>query len=266
VPGLEFVATLMADAPALPPEYGYYQRLLARDQSEAADLLEKHLKSEPAETVYDSLLLPALNYAERDRLELRLSPEEEAAVIEGTKELIDDAHEWIPKAPSSAKSEGPKPEALPASELVPVLGYAANGPGDELALRMLQHLLEGSSLLLDINSGRSLASELVALVREGGYGIICIADLPPSAPSKTRYLVKKLRSAFPDVKVVVGRLAPPALADESADELIAAGANHVTSTLLDTRVRLLELAATSGPAVTRPANVAAPPQAQVLAR
>ena len=45
VPGLEFVGTLMADTPALAPEYGYYKRLLARDQSEAADLIERHIKS-----------------------------------------------------------------------------------------------------------------------------------------------------------------------------------------------------------------------------
>jgi predicted PurR-regulated permease PerM len=35
VPGLAFVGLLMDDTPALAPEYGYYQRLVARDQSEA---------------------------------------------------------------------------------------------------------------------------------------------------------------------------------------------------------------------------------------
>jgi len=69
VPGLEFVGMLMADTPALAPEHGYYQRLLARDQAEAADLIERHIKTEPHRSVYDALLLPALNYAERDRLE-----------------------------------------------------------------------------------------------------------------------------------------------------------------------------------------------------
>ena len=69
VPGLEFVGTLMADTPALAPEYGYYQRLLARDQGEAADLIERHIKTDTPRSVYDALLLPALNYAERDRLE-----------------------------------------------------------------------------------------------------------------------------------------------------------------------------------------------------
>jgi hypothetical protein len=41
----------MADTPALAPEYGYYQRLLARDQSEAADLIERHIKTEPPRSV-----------------------------------------------------------------------------------------------------------------------------------------------------------------------------------------------------------------------
>src|SRR6185503_14912491 len=75
VPGLEFVGLLMADTPPLAPEHGYYQRLLARDQSEAADLIEQYIKAEAPGTVYDALLLPALNYAERDRLEQRLSPD-----------------------------------------------------------------------------------------------------------------------------------------------------------------------------------------------
>jgi hypothetical protein len=62
------LGTLLSDTPALAPEYGYYQRLLARDQSEAADLIERYIKTESPRSVYDALLLPALNYAERDRL------------------------------------------------------------------------------------------------------------------------------------------------------------------------------------------------------
>ncbi len=45
VPGLQFLSTLMADAPALSPDAAYYQRLLARDQGEAFDIIEKYLKS-----------------------------------------------------------------------------------------------------------------------------------------------------------------------------------------------------------------------------
>ena len=108
VPGLEFVGMLMADTPALAPEYGYYQRLLARDQGEAADLIERHIKTEAPRSVYDALLLPALNYAERDRLEQRLSADEETAVIDATRELLSDAAESIRRL---------QPEPSPADDL-----------------------------------------------------------------------------------------------------------------------------------------------------
>ena len=54
VPGLEFVGTLMADTPPLAPEHGYYQRLLARDQGEAADLIDQYIKTESPRSVYDA--------------------------------------------------------------------------------------------------------------------------------------------------------------------------------------------------------------------
>ena len=47
VPGLAFVGLLMDDTAALAPEYGFYQRLVARDQSEAAELIDSHIKTGP---------------------------------------------------------------------------------------------------------------------------------------------------------------------------------------------------------------------------
>ena len=67
-----------------------------------------------------------------------------------------------------------------------------------------------------------------------GYRIVCIVDLPPSVPSKTRYLIKKLRSAYPDLKIVVGRLSPSTLADDTTQPLLDAGANYIGSTLAET--------------------------------
>ena len=88
VPGLDFLSTLMADSPALAPDVSYYQRLLARDQSEAAEIVQRHAASQSIETVYDALMLPALNYAEQERLEERLSARKKRAVIEATGELL----------------------------------------------------------------------------------------------------------------------------------------------------------------------------------
>ena len=234
VPGLGFVGTLMADTPALAADYGYYQRLLARDQSEAADLIERHIKTDTPRSVYDALLLPALNYAERDRLEERLSPDEETSVIDATRELLSDAA-------ASIRHLNSEPAAPLDGSLLPgprkplrVLGCAINGVADELALAMLVHLLDDLPIAVDVTAVR-MASELVSLVQEREFSVVCFADLPPSPSSKTRYLVKRVRAAVPDVRILVGRWAPPALADESTQVLRDAGANHVASTLLDTR-------------------------------
>jgi predicted PurR-regulated permease PerM len=235
VPGLEFVGTLMADTPALAPEYGYYQRLLARDPAEAADLIERHIKNEPWGTVYDALLLPALNYAERDRLERRLSVDEESAVIEATRELLSDAAESLRRLKPPPSTGTLEASPLPGPrEPLRVLGYATNGVADEVALTMLAHALDGLPILIEMTNTRMLASELVSLVRTENVSIVCLADLPPSPPSKSRYLVKRLHDALPDLRILVGRWGPPALADESTQTLRDAGATLVATTLVET--------------------------------
>jgi hypothetical protein len=246
VPGLSFVGTLMADTSALAPEHGYYQRLLARDQSEAAELIDNHIKTEPPHTVYDTLMLPALSYAERDRLERRLTPDEETAIVDVTRELIVDAADSIRRVAKAETVATPATGSEDSAVLGPrkpldVLGYAVNGVNDEVALSMLAHLVDDLAISIEILGTRMQAHELIALVREREFSVVCFADLPPSPSSKTRYLVKKLRAALPDVRIAVGRWAPRALADDSAQALRDAGANHVASLLVESRDYLGEL-------------------------
>ena len=232
VPGLEFVSTLIADEPVLDADVSYYQRLLAGDNAEASDILERHLASESAETVYDAVMLPALSYAERDRIEGRLEPEEEQAVIDATGELLAETLE--------ASGRG-----VPASTggQVDVLALPADGAPDALALRMLAQLLQETPIVLDIRERATLSADVLESVKQGRYRAVCIADIPPSGPSRSRYVVKRLHALVPDLPIVVGRWAPDELADESTEALTSVGANHVASRLLDTRVQLLRLAA-----------------------
>ena len=269
VPGLEFLSTLMADAPVLAPDIGYYQRLLAHDQSEASDIIDRHLKAQSPETVYDALLVPALNYAERDRLEGRLSVEEETVVVEGTRELMSDAAvaSRLARATrargddASATTETAAVTTNPVTAPVTVLAYPAGGLPDELSLRMLGQLLEDTPVALEITSERMLSAEILAAVEQHGYRIVCIADLPPSPPSKTRYLVKKLRAASPELQIVVGRWAPAPLADDNPRALLDAGANHVSSTLLETRDQLSQLALRISPPSS---DVETPPKPRLV--
>jgi predicted PurR-regulated permease PerM len=259
VPGMKFLSTLLADEPALPADMHYYQRLLAHDPSEASDVIDRHLKAEAPETVYDALLVPALNYAKQDRLEQRLSSHEEQEVVDSTRELLGDVTASTKLAARNEPGETPArakvQTVVPEPERTLVLAWPANSQSDELALTMLGQLLEQSPVELEILSEQRLSAEIVAAVEQRGCATVCIADLPPSAPSRTRYFIKKLRAALPALNIVVGRWAPPALADDQPELLLNAGANYVESTLIATRDRLCELARLApGPAASSPAS------------
>jgi predicted PurR-regulated permease PerM len=228
VPGLEFISTLASDEPVLTLDVAYYQRLLAGDSAEASNLLDKH-PPDDERNVYDAVMLPALSYAERDRIEDRLSPEEERAVVESTRELLAD----------TALIEAPSVAAAPPHD-GPVLGVAAEGESDALALRMLGKLLRDTPLALDVHEPTSLmTADLVAAVQNGRYKMICIADIPPSPSSRSRYLIKRLRAIAPHVPIVVGRWAPAELADEDTRSLLAAGATAVSATLAECREQMM---------------------------
>jgi predicted PurR-regulated permease PerM len=262
VPGLEFLSTLMADLPPLSPDVAYYQRLLAGDQGEAFDIIEKHLKTNAPETLYDAILVPALNYAESDRLEDRLTTEQEALVVDGTRELMSDAmaaaREARPSVTDEAGERTDMEDVAPPQKTQVVLAYPASSAADELALHMLGQLLEKTPIAMEVLSSHTLISELITAIQERGCPIVCIADLPPSPPSKTRYLIKKLRIALPDVKIVVGRWAPAPLADEDARPLMEAGATHVASTMSETTNQLRQLAELSPQIQPDPQTTAKP--------
>ena len=133
-----------------------------------------------------------------------------------------------------------------------MLGYAVNGAADEVALAMLAHLLDDLPIAMEITGTRMQAVELVSLVGGGRFSVVCFADLPPSSSSKTRYLVRRLRSALPELRIAVGRWAPPALADESSQVLRTAGANQVAATLAETRTYLEGLCEPTLPADPTP--------------
>ena len=244
VPGLDFVSTLISDAPVLTADVSYYQRLLAGDHAEASELVERHVATETADSVFDQVMLPALSYAERDRIEGRLELEEELAVVSATADLL---------------AESFPPPAEPATvEERAVLGLAADGAPDVLALRMLSRLLGDDPLVLDVRERSILSAELLAEIKQRRFVAVCIADIPPSAPSRSRHVVRRLRALVPDLPILVGRWAPSELADESPDALVAAGATAVASTLRETREQLLHLAA---PAASTPAATDARPNA-----
>ena len=108
VPWLDFIGVLMSDQPAMESNISYYQRLLAMDQAEAAEIAEEHLKNHPRELIFDAVLIPALSYARRDRELGRLTEDGEQFVFRATREIVEDLNSLMPESspatPDSVKA------------------------------------------------------------------------------------------------------------------------------------------------------------------
>lgn len=236
VPQLEFLYVLLGDEQALTPGVTYYQRLLARDQDEAAQLVLTQAKTLPPDQVYDELLVPALNYVKRDREREDLTEADEQFVFLATREIVEVLGERKPADPAISKGEISPP--LQAPPKVRILGCPGHDEGDRLALEMLWQLLDPAVWEVEVLSLELLSAELVALAGEKAPAVICIGALPPGELAHTSYLCKRLRARLPEAKIVVGRWGLKDNVEQNADQLREAGADEVATTLLESRRHL----------------------------
>ncbi len=232
VPHLEFLEVLLGDEPALDPQTSYYQRLLARDQDEAAALVLTRLKTAPPEQIYDEVLVPALNYAKQDRAREELSEADELFIVRATREIIEDLGE---RQAIEAQAAGEGPDV---ARKVRVLGCPGHDEADRLALEMLRQLIDPARWEMEVLSVDMLSAELITLVAERSPPVICVGALPPGGLAHTRYLCKRLRARLPGAKIVVGRWGLKGDVERDQAQLLEAGADQVETTLLGTRDHL----------------------------
>jgi len=203
VPQLEFFDVLLSDEDMLEPHANYYQRLLAGDLDESNRIIEKQLEEKTVVEVYDTVVLPALALAENDSHRGLLDEVKLEYIRDSIRELIEEMGERMAASAAAVEpsSERSPEEPLPHHSIVCL---PARDEADELAAMMLVQLLEARGLSAHAASVRSLASEMLDQVAEQDAGIICISAVPPLAATHARYLCKRARGRFPDVKLVIG--------------------------------------------------------------
>jgi predicted PurR-regulated permease PerM len=267
VPQLESFSVLLGDEPALESSVSFYQRLLARDQDEAEELVQQHAQAHSLEQVYDDLLIPALNFARRDRERDELTDRDEEFILRATREIVEDLGEQAgiaaESATANATANGSVAEIAEEAgrPTVLVLGCPARDDADELALQMLKQLLNSEKWEMEVAGVERLASELVALAVERKPAIICIGSLPPGGLAHTRYVCKRLRARLPHARIVVGRWGLQGNLEAQQEQLKEAGADEMETTLLATRRQLSGLLPVLAQATTQRAAepVAVPP-------
>jgi predicted PurR-regulated permease PerM len=244
VPQLKFVGVLIGEESPLETHTSYYQRLIAKDDDEAAELVDEYLQTHTLDEVYDDLLLPALTSAKRDRGQDALTDEDVQFVVQATRAIVEDLGV---RQPQAATLPADAPELLVGEVRVaplppvPIFGCPARDAVDELALQMFRQLLDPTRSALEIVSPEVLTAEVLSLVEQQRVGLVCIAALPPGAVAPTRYLCKRLRIRFPELKIVVGRWGFTGNIQEDRMRLLSAGADEVVITLRETRSHVMQL-------------------------
>jgi predicted PurR-regulated permease PerM len=241
VPQMEFITVLMSDEGIAESKIIFYQRLLARDQAEAAHIVAEYLRNQPRERLYDELLLPALKYARLDRERGKLTEVDEQSIFRATREIVMklDSEQTAPPHPiDPEESVGGDPRLLPKMK---ILGCPAKDEADEVALLMLQKLLDSDLYELEIVGEEKLTSEVVVMTVEKKTGLVCIGALPPDGLVQSRHLCKRLRGVSPKPKILVGRWGSTEDKDEIRNLLFSEGADQVAISLIEARDQIKNL-------------------------
>jgi CheY-like chemotaxis protein len=242
VPQLSFLNTLLSDEEALPPEARFYQRLLAMDPEEATDIAEEYLLANSLEALYDNVLLPALRLAEEDRHHGDLDDSKERFILTVMRELIDELGIKAVQVADTLRSDDAS-DAVRAAKLtdVPVLCLPARDEADEIAGVMLSQLLVAKGLRVVLVSVQSLSGEMLVQVSEEAPGVVCVSALPPLAETHARYLCKRLRRQFPQLKIVVGLWQTTGSTKKAQARLLETGIDHFVTTLAEASRHLVQV-------------------------
>lgn len=243
VPQLRFFDVLLRDQPVLDPPVVYYQRLLARDQEDAAEVVEEYVNAHPPATVYDELLIPALLLAWQDRRHKALAEEDEAFVLQATREIMED----LQTSPPAKEDEHARDNTLAVGVLpspIRIFGFPAHHEAEEVIIQMLRKLLQQSGCDVEMVSTRTHAADVVERIRHAGPALVFIAALPGGLP-QVRYLCTYLRQACPELPIVVGYWGNKDAFDKNLTRLRQAGASYLVTSLQQGYSRLQTLSAES---------------------
>ena len=239
VPQFAFLSIMLGDQPVLPLEERLYQRLLARDQEEALELAEAYVDEHGLEALYESVLIPVLALAERDRHNDMLTDDRMRFVFDSLRTLVDDIPDPIVRdKEKSAETQETAPTNGAPPGPITVCIVPARGEADEIVGAMLLRRLTARNVSAELMSTNVLKSEVLERVAELAPQAVYISALPPAALLHASFLCKRLRPRFPELKIVVALWHAEGDMEKSRARLLAAAASEVVVDLKDSIEKL----------------------------
>lgn len=201
VPGLRFLSTLIAREPVVEPHHRFYHRMIGMNVEDAVEVAEAFRQNRTALEVYDGLFIPALVLADRDFQRGELEAGEYDALLEGVEQILEDL-EMEPRA--ADKAEPPPQDPAAAEVRMGLACIPASGRADELACRMLCHVLSDRRIRVDVIPAAGMTAEKVEQVDRLDSDVVCISTLVSSGRLQPWHLFKRLRRRREDVVTLVG--------------------------------------------------------------
>ena len=247
VPQLSFLNTLLGDKPVFEPTKRVYQRLLAGDDEEAAELLDKYFEHTPLVEVYDTVLIPALVSAETHWRRGEIEETRHTFILQTLKSMIQERGERNQEPQQQAANEEVEDAetdsgigdraALPG---VRVLCLPAHGEADELAAMMVAQIVDIPGCVVETvpAAATGAASELVEYVGQSKADVVCISAVPPAAVAHARRLRMRLRRRFPQLNLVVGLWNSPGDTNEARERVGSDLRTQIVATLADAQAQI----------------------------
>jgi predicted PurR-regulated permease PerM len=260
VPNLEFLQVMLTDEPVLAPETRFYQRMLAMDLDDATEIAEEFAKGKSLEDLYDKVIIPALSLAEEDRHRGKLDEERQQFLFQNTRILVEDlaerADELVAgngsgKGRSPAKAEAIRDMRSQATGPMNVVCIPARDKADEIAALMLAQLLNQRGIGARALPSGVLAEDSLDEVRKEKAKVACVSAVPPFGYMHARYLCRRVRGQFRDVKLV-GAILTERDSEEIKQRQPAIVADKVASSLKEGLAQIIGLIQGPAPVPTTP--------------
>jgi predicted PurR-regulated permease PerM/methylmalonyl-CoA mutase cobalamin-binding subunit len=187
---LAWLHLLLGEMPPIAAADRLYQRLLAQDEEESYDLIEREVRAASLATAFDSVLLPAVRQVELDFRSGALPESARAKAFTLVRRLIAEFEE------SGGRGDAMKPS--------PVLCLPASYESDELAALMLALLLRHRGVGVEVLSSRMLAAEMVDAAAAHPAPLICISSVPPASVVSAASVARRLRARCPERRITIG--------------------------------------------------------------
>jgi predicted PurR-regulated permease PerM len=246
MPALEFLTIMLGDQPAIQQWTCYYQRLLAHDSREAAEILESALRDMPLHELYDSVLIPALVKSEEDRQDGGLDDSTVRFIRRASRDFIAEFGVRETRGTDSRALGSITPaNPLPISALK-VLCVPVRDETDELAALMAAQVLDGSNVQAEALPVRRIDEILTAVSRQQP-GVVLLCALPPFGIARSHRIYRALRALDEELRIMIGIWNYPDDPSDAAQKISSEEEEGRISTRLSEALAEVRMIAAGGP-------------------